>query len=322
MVSRCSISSGAGSSAQPSVARRPKPALVSSSRSSSVPPAHSGSLAAAAGWRAACTVPAAPPLSAPPWPRRRSRVHPARRRARRHARRRVRLARLRRRQRPWSAASRRTGHGVTARVARPPCGTRWRTRPCPRLAQSRRWRSAAPGTSALADPPVVARARAVAAARWGVAVRWGEAVRQRAAAWRLGWRHGAAPQPHGMRHSARFPPPMHALPPPPPPPPRAQLRWPRPGPAPPPRLLPPSEPPQPPLLPFVARWQLERAALAPRERTLRCCRHQWPSPWVQPSSSCPCPSWPPPPSPQPPPPTAPPPSRRPRPQRAPQRLSP
>eukprot|EP00964_Phaeocystis_antarctica_P022886 scaffold12780_cov67-Phaeocystis_antarctica.AAC.2 len=42
MVSRCSHVSGAGSSAQPSAARRPNPALLGSSRSSSVPPAHSG----------------------------------------------------------------------------------------------------------------------------------------------------------------------------------------------------------------------------------------------------------------------------------------
>eukprot|EP00964_Phaeocystis_antarctica_P020475 scaffold11319_cov61-Phaeocystis_antarctica.AAC.4 len=42
MVRRSSHSSGAGSSAQPSAARRLNPALVSSSRSSSVPPAHSG----------------------------------------------------------------------------------------------------------------------------------------------------------------------------------------------------------------------------------------------------------------------------------------
>eukprot|EP00964_Phaeocystis_antarctica_P092708 scaffold59673_cov65-Phaeocystis_antarctica.AAC.4 len=42
MVSRCGEGSGAGSSAQPSAARRLNPALVLTSRSSSVPPAHSG----------------------------------------------------------------------------------------------------------------------------------------------------------------------------------------------------------------------------------------------------------------------------------------
>eukprot|EP00964_Phaeocystis_antarctica_P032972 scaffold18680_cov73-Phaeocystis_antarctica.AAC.1 len=97
------------------------------------------SLVAAAGWRAACTAPAAPPLSAPPWPRRRSRAHPARhralRRARRRDHRRARLAHLRRRRCPRSTASRRTGHDVAARAARPPCGTRWQSRPCPRLAR-------------------------------------------------------------------------------------------------------------------------------------------------------------------------------------------
>eukprot|EP00964_Phaeocystis_antarctica_P048179 scaffold27886_cov59-Phaeocystis_antarctica.AAC.4 len=111
MVSRCSHVSGAGSSTQPSATRRPNPALVLTSRSSSVPPAHSGytrqgcagttrcsSLAAATGWRAAWTDPAAPPPSALPWPRRRSHAHPVRRRARHLARyrdhRRAQLARL------------------------------------------------------------------------------------------------------------------------------------------------------------------------------------------------------------------------------------
>eukprot|EP00964_Phaeocystis_antarctica_P161483 scaffold133391_cov94-Phaeocystis_antarctica.AAC.1 len=142
--------------------------------------------AAAAGWRAACTAQAAPPLSAPPWPRHRSHAHPVHRRARHHARyndhRRARLAHLRWRQCPRSAASRRTGRSVAARAARPPCGTRWQSRPCPRLAQSRRWRSAAPGMSALAGPQVVAGARAVAAAQRGAEVRWGQVVRQQAAA--------------------------------------------------------------------------------------------------------------------------------------------
>eukprot|EP00964_Phaeocystis_antarctica_P148901 scaffold115871_cov70-Phaeocystis_antarctica.AAC.1 len=167
--------------------------------------------------------------------------------------------------------------------------------------------------SALAGPLVVARARAVVVTRRGVAVRWGEAVRQRVAAWRLGWPHGAAPRPHGTLHSARSPPPMRDPPPPPASPPRARLRRPQPGSAPPPHPSPPSEPRRPPSPPPVARWQLARAALAPRTRTLRCRRRQWPSPWVQawPSSSCLCPSWPPPPSPPPPLPAAPPPRRQP-----------
>eukprot|EP00964_Phaeocystis_antarctica_P082341 scaffold51626_cov73-Phaeocystis_antarctica.AAC.3 len=131
------------------------------------------SLAAAAGWRAACNAPAAPPLSAPPWPRRRSRARrvrrPALRRAHRHGRRCARLARLRWCRRPLSAASRRTGHGVAAMAAHPLCGTRWRSRPCPRLERSRGWRSAAPGMSAPVGPPVVARARVVAEAGRDVA---------------------------------------------------------------------------------------------------------------------------------------------------------
>eukprot|EP00964_Phaeocystis_antarctica_P001595 scaffold844_cov72-Phaeocystis_antarctica.AAC.2 len=240
------------------------------------------SLAAAAGWRAACTAPAAPPLSAPPWPRRHSRAHrvrrPALRRAHHRARRRARLARFRLRRRPRSAASRRTGHDVAARAARPLCGTRWRSHPCPRLAQSRRWRSAAPGMSALVGPQVVARARAVAAARRGAEVGWGEVVRQQAAAWRRGWPRGAAPRSHGTLHSARYPPPMHAPPLPPVPSPRTRQRWPQPGPAPP--LLRPLHPPPlseprwpPPSPPPVPCWQLARAVLAPRARSLlRCCR--------------------------------------------------
>eukprot|EP00964_Phaeocystis_antarctica_P024850 scaffold13926_cov58-Phaeocystis_antarctica.AAC.3 len=236
------------------------------------------SLAAVAGSRAACTAQAAPPLSAPPWPRRRSHAHPARHRARRRDHRRDLPRAFRRRRRPRSAASRRTGHGVAARAERPPCGTRWRSRPCPRLAQSRRWRSAAPGMSAPAGPLVVAGARVVAAARQVVAVWLGEVVRQQAAAWRRGWPRGAASRPHGTLHSARSPLLVLAPPPPPAPPPRARLRWPQPGPAPPPRPQPypppPSEPRRPPSPPPVARWQLARAALALGARTLRCCRRQ------------------------------------------------
>eukprot|EP00964_Phaeocystis_antarctica_P026334 scaffold14835_cov74-Phaeocystis_antarctica.AAC.3 len=127
--------------------------------------------------------------------------------------------------------------------------------------------------------------------------------------------HGAAPRPHGTLHSARSPPLVRDPPPPLAPPPRARLRWPQSGPASPPHPPPhpplhpppPSEPRwPPPSPPPVTCWQLVRAVLAPRARTLRCCRHQWPSPWVQawPSSSCPCPSWPPPPSPPPAPPAA------------------